>query len=80
MFNRAYEAKLLEPSRIHRLAPLLRIIAELPGKCNAELTIALVGGFHIHAAKIDYRRNHASLENIGAEDVEQSPATGKSPA
>ncbi len=32
MFNRAYEAKLLEPFRIHSLSLLLCISAELPGQ------------------------------------------------
>ena len=71
---------LLEPPRIHRLAPLLCISAELPGEGDSGPAPALVTGMHILSAIIDYRGNHAGLEDVGAEDVEQSPAIGKSPA
>ena len=80
MFNRAYESLLLEPPRIHGLAAFLRVAAELPGEGDSGPAPALVTGMHILSAIIDYRGNHAGLEDVGAEDVEQSPAAGEAPS
>ena len=35
---------------------------------------------HILPAVVDNRRNHAGLEDVGAEDVQQAPAAGEAPA
>ena len=67
MFNRAYESLLLEPPRIHGLAAFLRVAAELPGEGDSGPAPALVTGMHILSAIIDYRGNHAGLEDVGAE-------------
>lgn len=79
MFNYAYES-LLEPPRIHRLTPFLRVAAELPGEGDPGPAPALVAGMHILPAVVDNRRNHAGLEDVGAEDVQQAPAAGEAPA
>ena len=35
---------------------------------------------HILPAVVDNRRNHAGLEDVGAEDVQQAPAAGEAPS
>jgi len=70
MFSRAYEAKLLEPFRIHRLTPFLRISAELPVEGDAEPAVILYSGFQIHTTIINFRGNFAGLEDVGAKDIQ----------